>query len=136
MGPRMRIISPLVLTAALTVGTAWADSAAETATALQYVYKAAQADKIADIHANLHQAVNCLVGPKDSLFDKSQPNPCAKSGSGVIATTKDPKLKKHLQDAVDMAEMAIATDDPDNAMMLATGAAGALRASEEARSHP
>ncbi len=57
-------------------------------------------------------------------------NPCAKAGNGAIPDTADAAKKKHLQDAVDMAEMGIANSDLDKAIMMATGAAGAIRASQ------
>ncbi len=126
----MRVLVSVFLAGALSCTAAWADAAHETTTALHHLYAAAQADKIAEVHANLHRAVNCLVGPKDSLFDARQSNPCANAGKGAIADTSDKVRKKHLQDAVDMAEMGIASHDLDKAIMMATGAAGAIRASQ------
>jgi hypothetical protein len=127
VGGSMRIALSVFL---FTAAAAWADAASETAIALQHAYAAAQADKIAEVHASLQRVVNCLVGPGDSLFDKHERNPCAKAGKGAIPGTIDAAKKKHLRDAVDMAEMGIANTDLDKAMMLATGTAGAIRASQ------
>jgi hypothetical protein len=126
----MRFALTVFLFAGLTAAVAWADASSETAIALQHAYAAAQADKIADAHASLQRVVNCLVGPGDSLFDKHELNPCAKAGKGAIPDTTDMAKKKHLHDAMEMAEMGIANADLDKAMMLATGAAGAIRASQ------
>jgi hypothetical protein len=126
----MRVGLSIVLLAGLTAGAAWADAASETATALQHAYAAAQADNITDMHKSLQRVVNCLVGPGDSLFDRHESNPCAKAGKGAIPDTADAVKKKHLHDAMEMAEMGIANVDLGKAMMLATGAAGAIRASQ------
>lgn len=120
----------MLLLAGLVAGAAWADAASETATALQHAYTAAQADNIADAHKSLQRVVNCLVGPGDSLFDRHESNPCAKTGKGAIVDTADPVKKKHLHDAMEMAEMGIANTNLDKAVMLATGAAGAITASQ------
>jgi hypothetical protein len=126
----MRAVIFVVVLSAIAAGAAWADAASETAMALKQTYLAATADKIAEVHVSLHRAVNCLVGPKDSLFDSSATNPCAKAGRGAIVDSTDAVKKKHLQDAIDMAEMGIASSDLDKAIMLATGAAGAIQASQ------
>lgn len=129
MGLRMRVLFSAIVLAGLSLTGVRADVGSETKLALDHAYLAAQADKIAEVHANLHRAVNCLVGPKDSLFDSRVANPCAKAGKGAIADTSDVRKRKHLQDAVDLAEMGLASDDLEKAIMLATGAAGAIQAS-------
>lgn len=126
----MRIAICLFASAVLSSAAALADANAETAAALKEAYRAAEAPTLAEVHAHLHQVVNCLVGPKDSLFDASQPNPCAKLGKGALIDTKDETARNHLHDAVDLAGMGIASSDFDKAIMLATGAAGALRESQ------
>lgn len=103
-----------------------ADAASETSMALTHAYQAAQSTTMDEVHANLHQVVNCLVGPKDELFDVKERNPCAKAGKGAIADTTDPEKKRHLQDAVDMAQMGIVSNDVGKANAYATGAATAL----------
>lgn len=133
MGGRMRAALSVFLFAGFAAVAAWADAASETATALQHVYAAAQADNITDVHKSLQRAVNCLVGPGDTLFDPHELNPCAKAGKGAMVDTADPVKKKHLHDAMEMAEMGIATMDRDKAVMLATGAAGAITASQNNR---
>lgn len=126
----MRIALSLLLFSSLTVATAWADAASEAATALQHAYSAAQADNIAELHAGLQRVVNCLVGPRDSLFDSHEHNPCAKAGKGAIPDTTDAAKKQHLKDAMEMAEMGIASEDLSKAIMLATGAVAAIQASQ------
>ncbi len=127
----MRAALSLIASACILAAGAWADATAETATALQHAYQAAQSVTLPEIHAGLHRTVNCLVGPKDHLFDASQANPCAKIGKGALVDTRDETKKEHLKDAVDMAEMGIAADDVEKAAMLAAGAAGALRQSQQ-----
>jgi hypothetical protein len=124
----MRIVLSMLLFAGLATATAWADAASETATALQHAYAAAQADNITEVHKSLQRVVNCLVGPQDSLFDRHESNPCGKAGKGAIVDTADPAKKKHLQAAMEMAEMGIANTDLEKAVMLATGAVGAIQA--------
>lgn len=126
----MRAGLSVFLFAGFTTFAAQADAVSETATALQHAYAAAQADNIAGAHKSLQRVVNCLVGPADSLFDRHESNPCAKAGKGAIVDTADPVKKKHLHDAMEMAEMGIANTNLDKAMMLATGAAGEIRASQ------
>lgn len=126
----MRAGLSMLLVAGFAVGAAWADAASETATALQHAYTAAQADNITDVHKSLQRVVNCLVGPGDSLFDSHELNPCAKAGRGAIADTADAAKKQHLHDAMEMAEMGIANTDLEKAVMLATGAVGAIGASQ------
>jgi hypothetical protein len=126
----MRVGISMILLAALSAGVAWADAASETAMALRHAYAAAQADNITDVHKSLQRVVNCLVGPQDSLFDRHESNPCAKAGKGAIVDTADPEKKKLLHDAMEMAEMGIANTNLDKSVMLATGAAGAIRASQ------
>ncbi len=126
----MRAALSVFLLAGFTAIAAWADAASETATALQHAYAAAQADNITDAHKSLQRVVNCLVGPGDTLFDPHELNPCAKAGKGAMVDTADPVEKKHLHDAVEMAEMVIANMDLDKTVMFATGAAGAITASQ------
>ncbi len=125
-GAAMRAVFSVLVFTSLTAAAAWADAPSETAAALKHAYAAAQAGKIADVHTNLHRAVNCLVGPADSLFDATAP--CESPGKGALTETTDARKKKHLQDAVDMAEMGIASSDFSKAIMLATGTVGAIRA--------
>lgn len=132
LGRRMRV-SSIFLAATLTICVAWADAANEAVTALKHAYLAAHADNVAEVHANLQRAVNCLVGPKDSQFNSKEANPCAKDGNGAIADTSDPARKKHLQNAVEMAERAIVSSDFSTSIMLATGAAGEIRAGAGAK---
>jgi hypothetical protein len=112
---------------------ALADEASETALALTHAYRAAQSTEMSDLRSNLHHVINCLVGPGDKLFDAAELNPCSKSGKGILNGTTDAITKKHLQDALDMAELGIASTDLTQATMMAVGAAGALRASQSPR---
>lgn len=129
----MRAALSLIIAVLVCTGAARADAESEAATALQHAYLAAQAPSVAEVHTQLHQVINCLVGPKDSLFDAGQPNPCAKLGKGALADTADGAKRNHIKDAVDLAGMGIASTDFERSIMLATGAAGALRESQSAR---
>ena len=90
---------------------AHADAASEIATAAQHAGLAAAAPNLAQTHMHLHHALNCLVGPKDGDFDKSNMNPCAQEGSGAFPDESDPDIKTKLQSAMAAAEDGIASND-------------------------
>ena len=90
---------------------AYADSKAEIATAAQHAGLAAAATSLAQTHMHLHHAMNCLVGPKDADFDKTNMNPCAQQGNGAFPDESDQDVKTKLQNAMSAAADGIASSD-------------------------
>jgi hypothetical protein len=105
------------------------DPAIEISIAQAHAFAAAEAGELDEVHTELRQVVNCLVGPGDKQFDPTTLNPCAKAGRGAIPDTPEPASKRRLQDAVEMAELGIVATDFNTAIGLATGAAGSIKAS-------
>ena len=87
------------------------DAAAEIATAAQQSGLAATAPDLRQTHMHLHQAMNCLAGPKDGDFDKTNPNPCAQQGNGAFPDEKNPDFKVKLQTAMGLVADGIASGD-------------------------
>ena len=90
---------------------AHADAKSEIATAAQHAGFAAAALNLAQTHMHLHHVVNCLVGPHDGDFDKTNMNPCAQEGNGAFPDESDPAIKAKLQSAMSVAEDGIASSD-------------------------
>jgi hypothetical protein len=57
----------------------------EVKTALTHAGFAAKYDTLKEVTLHLHHVVNCLVGPKDQMFDASAGNPCEGQGNGITA---------------------------------------------------
>ena len=90
---------------------AYADAASEIATAAQHAGFAAAAPNLVQTRTHLHHALNCLVGPQDGDFDKTNMNPCAQEGKGAFPDESDPDIKAKLQSAMAAAEDGIAASD-------------------------
>lgn len=125
---RLALVIGALICATCPMDARAADVALEMTTAKARAFAAAEAGDLGEVHANLHQVVNCLVGPGDKLFDSSVDNPCARAGRGAIPDTGNPGVKRRLQDAVEMAELGLASDDFNTAIGMAAGAAGSIRA--------
>ena len=91
--------------------TAYADAASEIATAAQHAGLAAAAPNLPQTHMHLHHAMNCLVGPKDGDFDKTNMNPCAQIGNGAFPDESNAEIKVKLQGAMSAAGDGIASND-------------------------
>src|SRR5690242_2142300 len=91
--------------------TAYADAKSEIATAAQHAGLAAAAPDLAQTHMHLHHAMNCLVGPQDADFDKTNTNPCAQQGKGAFPDESDAEIKTKLQNAMSAAADGIASKD-------------------------
>lgn len=110
MNNTTRIVA--LVSAALTLPmAAYADAKSEIATAAQHAGLAAAAPNLAQTHMHLHHAMNCLVGPKDADFDKTNMNPCAQQGAGAFPDESDPDIKVKLQNAMNAAADGIASND-------------------------
>jgi hypothetical protein len=90
---------------------AYADAAAEIATAAEHAGMAAAAPNLTQAHMHLHHVMNCLVGPKDGDFDKAVANPCAQQGAGAFPDESNPDIKAKLQNAMSLAGDGIASND-------------------------
>jgi hypothetical protein len=90
---------------------AYADAKSEIATAAQHAGLAAAASDLVQTHMHLHHALNCLVGPQDGDFDKTNMNPCAQQGRGAFPDESDADIKTKLQSAMSAAEDGIAASD-------------------------
>ena len=90
---------------------AYADAASEIATAAQHAGLAAAAPNLLQTHMHLHQAMNCLVGPLDGDFDKTNSNPCAQQGKGAFPDESNQDIKVKLQSAMSLIADGIASRD-------------------------
>lgn len=90
---------------------AYADAKSEIATAAEHAGLAAAAPNLPQIRMHLHHALNCLVGPQDADFDKTNTNPCAQQGKGAFPDTSDAEIKTKLQSAMSAAADGIASSD-------------------------
>jgi len=90
---------------------AYADAASQIATAAQHAGLAAAAPNVSQTHMHLHHAVNCLDGPKDGDFDKTNMNPCAQMGNGAFPDESNVEIKAKLQNAMSAAGDGIASND-------------------------
>lgn len=106
---------------------AYADAAAEIATAAQHAGLAAAAPTLAQIRTHLHHVVNCIVGPRDGDFDKSITNPCAQQGNGAFPDESDQAIKTKLQNVLNVAEDGIASNDEATAKKAAATAETQLK---------
>lgn len=104
-----------------------ADSASEITNAAMHAGLAAQASDIATVHAHLHHAVNCLVGPGGAGFDSKELNPCANNGSGAIPDSSNPQTKQQLQSALAKANGGLAASDLTTAQKDASDTAAMLK---------
>lgn len=109
----MKKIQTLVLSAAfLAASPAFAaDAAKEIGVAAAHAGLATQGKSIEAVHAHLHHAINCLVGPGGAEFDDEELNPCTGMGDGAIPDTGDAAKRKLLQSALAKANQGLATTD-------------------------
>jgi hypothetical protein len=104
---------------------AFADIAAELATAQTHAGLAAKAPAIDGIHMHMHHALNCLEGPNGADFDKTNMNPCAAQGNGAIPDA-DAAQKVKLTAAVATLKAGLASNDVAAAGKDATDAAATI----------
>ena len=107
-----------------------ADVAGETVTAGTHAQLASQAADLDMVHMHLHHVLNCLVGPSGDGFDKSQINPCAGSGNGILPDTTDATKVPTLMTAEAKAKAGIASSDITVAKQDASDAYAALQAAK------
>lgn len=109
---------------------AFADVHSEIVNAAEHAGYAAESTDIAGVHAHLHHALNCLVGPGGSGFDAKEINPCAQSGNGIIPDTSDAARKAGFEAAADKARAGIADSNLATAKKTAADLAAALKKDE------
>ena len=106
------------------------DAGAEITNAGMHAGLAAQAGDIAGVHAHLHHAVNCLVGPGGPGFDAKELNPCANTGGGAIPDSTSASTKQTLEAALAKANSGIAATDMATAQKDAASTAAMLKAAK------
>lgn len=104
-----------------------ADTATEISTAADHAGYAVAGTNLAAVQMHLHHAINCLVGPRGSEFDKSNDNPCADDGNGAIPDTTNAATKTKLESAVAAAESGISAKDQATAKKFASDVYATLR---------
>ncbi len=60
----------------------------ELKTAITHAGFAQKYATVKEVSLHLHHVLNCLVGPKDKLFDKAAGNPCQGQGNGIMPDIK------------------------------------------------
>lgn len=113
---------PLLISPALA-----ADLKGEIVNATEHAEYAAEATTIAEAHAHLHHALNCIVGPGGQGFDSKEMNPCAGAGNGIIPDETSAAAKSALEGAAAKARDGLATDDMTRAKADATAVADVLK---------
>lgn len=109
-------------------GMAWADDAAAQAqTAADHAGYAAGSDGIDSVHAHLHHALNCLVGPGGEGYDASFGDPCDGMGAGAL-NDADMENQTTYLDAIAQINAGLATDDVTAAQTAAVEAGNTLSA--------
>lgn len=57
----------------------------ELKTAMTHAGFAQKYETLQEVRTHLHHVLNCLVGPKDKMFDAAAGNPCQGQGGGIVA---------------------------------------------------
>jgi len=127
----MKKLLPLsfAFAALLLPGSALADGHSQIVLAEQHAGLAAQSVDVALVHAHLHHALNCLVGPGGPGFDAHEMNPCANAGNGAIPDGGILK-KLPLEAAAAEARKGIAEPDLAKAQLHAVKTAEMLKKAE------
>ena len=105
-----------------------ADAATEITTAATHAGFASKSGTIKMVHAHMHHALNCLVGPGGDGFDTTALNPCKNSGNGAIPDTTDAAKKASLEKVAADLRAGLADDNLASAQKTAAGAETSLAA--------
>jgi hypothetical protein len=127
----MKKIMLLAGAAALLATPAFADLAGELSTAQTHAGMAATQADIMMVHKHLQHAVNCLVGPSDSMFDAAAGNPCGKAGMGAIPDSTDAAQKTKLTAIASAAKSGVGNTDLMAAQKAAKDTADAIAAASK-----
>lgn len=117
-------IAAVILCAGLAVApqARAAEPGKAVALAIEQSRLAESAPDLGGVRARLHGIINCLVGPEDSLYDKSGGDQCANLGDTVHAVSGDRPSLKELKGALKKAIRGLRTDDPTRAKAYAAEA--------------
>ena len=69
----------------------------EIHTAAVHAGLSAKSSTLKMVHAHMHHALNCLVGPKGKGFDSAALNPCKNEGNGAISDATNAVMKQRLE---------------------------------------
>jgi hypothetical protein len=127
----MKKIMILAGAAILLATPAFADLAAELATAQTHAGMASTQADIAMAHKHLQHAVNCLVGPADAAFDAAAGNPCGKAGAGAIPDSTDAAQKAKLASIATAAKAGVGNADLMASQKAAKDTADAIAAASK-----
>jgi len=108
-----------------TARAAGADS--EIGTAATHAGFASKAGAIEMVHAHMHHALNCLVGPAGAGFDSASLDPCKNSGNGAIPDTTDAARRATLEEVAASLRAGLKDDDLASARKTAAEAERSLR---------
>ena len=106
-----RLVALCAALTALPLTAMAADASSEITAAATHAGFAAKATTLDMVHAHMHHALNCLVGPGGNGFDATALNPCKNSGNGAIPDTTDTAKKKSLEDVAAMLRTQVMGDD-------------------------
>ncbi|MDE2463588.1 MAG: hypothetical protein KGO02_07740 [Alphaproteobacteria bacterium] len=122
-----RLLGASMLVAAVSAlpAAAAGNVATEIHTAALHAGFSAKSSTIKMVHAHMHHALNCLVGPKGMGFDSSALDPCKNQGNGAIVDATSAATKQKLEKVAQMLRMGL-TDNT-----LATAKATAAKAEAE-----
>ncbi len=113
---------------ALPIAANAADASTEITTAATHAGFAAKSDTIKMVHAHMHHALNCLVGPGGNGFDSAALNPCKNSGNGAIPDSTDAAQKASLEKIANELRSGLADDTLASAQKTAATAETSLKA--------
>lgn len=102
----------LILAAVPGLGFASGNADQEIGTATTHAQMATDAANLATATMHFHHVINCLVGPKNKLFDAAVGNPCQGMGNGALNdTSKKSATHAKLEHALTIAEQALHAKD-------------------------
>lgn len=106
-----RLVTLCAALTALPLTAMAADASSEITAAATHAGFAAKATTLDMVHAHMHHALNCLVGPGGNGFDATALNPCKNSGNGAIPDTADAAKKEALDKVAAMLRTQVMGDD-------------------------
>ena len=88
----------------LVTALAAGNATTQISTAEFHAHMASTVKSVKMVHTHLHHVLNCLVGPKDKLFNTHFMDPCKGMGNGAINDLQvSPKLRAVLEMAIKIA---------------------------------
>ena len=99
--------------------------AMEIRTAAVHAELSAKSGNLKMVHAHMHHALNCLVGPKGKGFDRAALDPCKNEGNGAISDATSAAMKQRLEQVAQLLQKGLSD------MTLSTAQATAAKAGAE-----